>query len=133
MTHSWPFSTHNIYIPENCTAKQIESLSKSRLLHAEVFVGPQHPYLYIGPYQHPNISVKAFEHTPKSKWLAMPQSYDLACLLNEDIANHEFLLIHSGKGQLYWRCKSRDFIDHCLSIGAKWQNESLCDFRTGSH
>ena len=132
MTHSWPFPTHNIYIPESCDAKQIESLSKSRLIQADVFVGTQNPYLYIAPYQHPDIQVKSLQHPPKLKWAAIPERYDIPCFVNLELEDHEFLLIHSGKGQLYWRCKSRDFILHCQDQGAQWANQSSCDLRTSN-
>lgn len=132
MTHSWPFPTHSIYIPESCDAKQIESLSKSRLLQAEVFVGTQSPYLYIGTYQHPDIHIKSLQHPPKLKWQATPDRYDMPCVINQTLQEYEFLLIHSGKGQLYWRCKSSDFIKYCLSQGAQWAKPSPCDLRTSN-
>jgi hypothetical protein len=119
----WPFSVHSLYIPDNCDARQIESLSKARLIHGEVYIGEQSPYLLVTPHQHPNLSVQGLNRPPKHKWLAIPQQYSMPCVLSPYLDQHEFVLIHSGKGQLYWRCKSKDFIQFCLDQDAQWQNE----------
>lgn len=130
MTNPWPFTVHNLYIPDNCEAQQMELLSKARLVHGEVFVGDQSPYLFITPHQHPNIRIKSLNRPPKHKWQAIPQQYKMPCILSKDLANHEYLLIHSGKGQLYWRCKSEDYIQFCIDYGGSWQE--TCDLRAAN-
>jgi len=129
MAFDLPINKHSLYIPNDCDAAQIESLTKARLIHGEVFVGREAPYLYVSPYQHPSIHLKSVHRSPVLRWQAIPEHYAIPCILDEDINHYDFLILHSGKGQLYWRCKRSDYIEHCLNLGAQWNTQSICESR----
>lgn len=116
-----PFSVQNIYLPESCNARQIESVTKARIIQTTIYIGDDFPYLYIATYKHIQALESTQRNKPSSKWLPIPEKYNLPCLLDEDIKNHKYLLIPSGQELLYWRCKTREFLDEIQSQGASWQ------------
>ncbi len=116
-----PFIVQSIYIPESCNARQIESLTKSRIIQTNIYIGSDNPFLFVSTYTHLQAQDSSLNDRPSGKWLPMPDKYDIPCSMSEDIKNHSHLLIPSGQGLLYWRCKTRDFIDYILSHGAQWQ------------
>jgi hypothetical protein len=118
----WPFPVQDIYIPERCNARQIESLTKARIIHSNIYIGSDSPYLYVSTYTHLSAQDTSLHNKPAGKWLPMPEKYNIPCYLSDDIKDHQFLLIPSGKPLLYWRCKNRDFLHYILSSGAKPQS-----------
>lgn len=117
----WPFPVQNLYIPTACNARQMELLSKARLVHADVHIGHDSPVLHISAFHHPEIEQ---DHAPSSKWLAQPNHYPMPCVIHNELEEQEYLLIASGQGQLFWRCRSRDYIEFALKQGAQWAGQS---------
>lgn len=117
----WPFTVQSIYIPESCNARQIESITHSRIVQTNIYIGTETPYLYVSTYKHLQAHETSLNDTPISKWLPLPQKYKIPCYLEEEINNYPHILIPSGKGLLYFRCRTKDFIDNILNTGAQWQ------------
>lgn len=111
----WPFPVQEFYLPNDCNALQIESLTKSRIVQSNIYIGDQFPYLHITTYQHPDAQLSVLKNKPNGKWLPLPEKYDIDYVLDKDIYEHPNLLIPSGVGQLYWRCRSKDLIPHILN------------------
>lgn len=118
---AWPFPVQNLYIPTACNARQMEMLSKARLVDANVYIGHQTPTLHISPYQHPESQQST---APKSKWLPIPEHYPMPCVISDELAEPDYLLIPSGQGQLYWRCRSKDYLEFALKSGAQWSQQN---------
>lgn len=117
----WPFTVQSIYIPERCNARQIESITNARIIQTNIYIGSDAPYLYVSTYKHLSAHESSLNDKPMSKWLPLPQKYNMPCYMEEGIQSHAHILIPSGKGLLYWRCRTKDFIEHTLTSGAQWQ------------
>ena len=119
--NDWPFPVQNMFLPQSCNARQIESVTKSRIIQTNIYIGDPSPYLYVSPYEHIQALDETQMNKPSGKWLPLPKKYNIPCFIDEDIKNFSHILIPSAQGLLYWRCKTADFIDNTLENGALWQ------------
>ena len=48
----------------------------------------------------------------------------MPCVIHNELAEQDYLLIASGQGQLFWRCRSKDYIEYVLEQGAQWAQQN---------
>lgn len=134
-----PFELNILYLPAICSPLQIELLTHATLLYADVFSHQDYQYLLVSsfpgkpnhtsttehraslPHALSDTSVNFYEMPFRpSKWLPIPDGYDLPCYLDRSLRSEGALLLQSPAPRTFWRCRSSDYVEYAFNHGGQW-------------